>query len=231
VTGKLNSRKIKIDRLIRSNRKTISLEINREGELIVRAPLLTTNRQIETLLQDKARWIRDKQALAQGRRQENPPRKFLPGERFLYLGESYPLLIVASQKEPLIFRDGFYLAEHASQQAKGVFEGWYKARAGAMITERAAMYAQQDGFKYSRLRISSAKTRWGSCGSKGSINFSWRIIMAPIEVIDYVVVHELVHLKDKSHSKSYWRRVAALLPDYRQHVNWLKENGHRLALD
>lgn len=231
MTSELTSSKIKIDRLIHSKRKTISLEINREGKLIVRAPYSTATGQIETLVQDKAGWIRDKQALAQRRRLENPPRKFTPGERFLYLGKSYHLVIVSSQKEPLILQDAFYLAEYASRQAESVFEGWYKARASEVITERAAIYARRDGFNYSRIRISGAKTRWGSCGSKGSLNFSWRIIMAPIDVIDYVIVHELVHLKNKSHSKSYWRRVAALLPDYRQHINWLKENGHRLSID
>lgn len=231
MTLPLSGERVVIDRLIRSNRKTIALEINRDGELIVRAPRLATKKQIETLVKEKQGWIMSKQTQALRRRLENPPRKFLPGELFLFLGDYYPLFITSSQEEALILHDAFYLGDHAVHQAKEIFESWYKAHAFEVVRECTERYASLNGFEYSRLSITSAKTRWGSCGPKGSLNFSWRIVMAPLEVIDYIVVHELIHLKDRTHSKGYWHKVKRLLPDYRQRINWLKENGHLLSID
>jgi predicted metal-dependent hydrolase len=225
------SKDIHIDHLIRSNRRTAALEINREGELIVRIPKDTTARQVEDLLREKESWIKTKQAKALQLREENPAHKYVQGEQFLYLGESYPLVIVAAQDQALILKDAFYLDSGTDHQAKNNFESWYRTRARQVISERAAILARNNGYTYSRLRVTSAKTRWGSCGSKRSLNFTWRIIMAPIEIVDYVVVHELVHLEYRNHSRQFWRRVADIQPDYKQHRSWLTENGHRLSLE
>lgn len=223
---------VKIDRLTRSKRKTVALEVNLEGKLIVRVPANATDRQVEDLIREKGSWIRAKQAKALRLRMENPARKFLPGEHFLYLGVSYPVVIVSDQKQPLILDDdAFYLVENCFQQSKDIFERWYRAHARQVISERAGMLARQNGFKFSELRVTGAKTRWGSCGSKGALNFSWRIIMAPLEIVDYIVVHEMVHLKHRSHSCEFWRRVAEIEPDYTKHIDWLKENGHLLSID
>jgi hypothetical protein len=95
---------------------------------------------------------------------------------------------------------------------------------------RAAELARKNGFRYATIRITSAKTRWGSCGSSGSLNFPWRLVMAPLDVIDYVIVHELVHLRIRNHSKRYWEAVKRIMPDYKARLDWLKQNGHRLQL-
>lgn len=228
--GNETSSEIHIDRLIRSNRKTAALEVNREAELIVRVPTFTTAQQVEELIREKESWIKSMQAKAMRLREENPAHKYVQGEHFLYLGEFYPLVIVANQDQALILKGAFYLDGGNGHQAKNIFEDWYRTRARQVISERAASLAWKNGFTYSRLRITSAKFRWGSCGSKRSLNFSWRIVMAPLEIVDYVVVHELVHLEYRNHSRQFWRRVADIHPDYRQHRNWLTENGHRLSL-
>jgi predicted metal-dependent hydrolase len=93
-----------------------------------------------------------------------------------------------------------------------------------------ALYAAQHGFQPGRIRITSARTRWGSCSSKGTLSFTWRLVMAPLEVVDYVVIHELAHLRVKNHSQVFWDSVAALMPDYKRHVTWLKKNGRFLTL-
>ncbi|GAG91378.1 unnamed protein product, partial [marine sediment metagenome] len=162
---------------------------------------------------------------------DNPARKFAAGEEFPYLGISYPLEIVHKQDQTLILRDKFYLAEFASLNAKAVFIDWYKAQAALEIGDRVEIYAQLNGYAFKRFRITSAKTRWGSCGPHGSLNFSYRLIMAPIEIIDYVVVHELAHLRIMNHSKTFWGEVQKLMPDYDVQRKWLKDNGHRLTLD
>ena len=222
---------IKIDEIIRSKRKTISMEVMRDGSLIIRAPYLTTQSQIEALVQSKESWIRKKQDLVRVSSQEAPPRNFVAGELYWYLGKLYPLELVDNQDEPLTLKDKFYLDESFQNKGLLVFSNWYKKRATEVIKTQVKLRAQENGFSYSRVRITSAKTRWGSCSSKGSLNFTWRLVMAPSEVIDYVVVHELTHLIIRNHSNDYWNEVGKVMPDYDQYRKWLKENGHRLTLE
>ena len=108
---------------------------------------------------------------------------------------------------------------------------WYREQAFRIIKVSVECKAQKEGLSYNVVRITNAKKRWGSCGPKGSLNFSWRLIMAPREVIDYVVAHELVHLRIKNHSKIYWNEVERIMPHYQYQKAWLKENGHRFTLD
>jgi predicted metal-dependent hydrolase len=169
--------------------------------------------------------------LLRNRALEAPTKQFIPGEQFLYLGESYDLDIVGEQNLPLILKDKFYLVERSWDEAKIVFMTWYREQASQIIKESVECKAQEEGLSYKVVRITNAKKRWGSCGPKGSLNFSWRVIMAPREVIDYVVTHELVHLRIKNHSKIYWNEVERLLPNYQLQKAWLKDNGHRLKLD
>ena len=222
---------VHIDQLIRSKRRTISLEIDHDGSLIVRAPHHAPIEEIYTLVNSKKNWIIKKQNLAYEMSQEAPPKQFADGEMFLYLGESHPLKIVADQVDPLVLNGHFLLAAESQGTARQVFEKWYRKQAAQVIKPRAAFLAEQNGFTYSVIRINAAKTRWGSCGPKGSLNFPYRLVMAPEDVIDYVIVHELVHLRTRDHSKSYWRAVQGIMPDYKSRLNWLQENGHRLSLD
>jgi hypothetical protein len=98
------------------------------------------------------------------------------------------------------------------------------------ISERVEWYAKMRGFKYNKINITNAQRKWGSCSYLGNLNFPWRLVMAPLSVIDYVVAHELVHLEDKSHSKSFWTKVKMLLSDYEKSKDWLKKNGYLLRL-
>jgi predicted metal-dependent hydrolase len=99
-----------------------------------------------------------------------------------------------------------------------------------MIAERVAWYAAKYGFTYKQVKITSAQTRWGSCSAKGTLSFAWRLVMAPVPEIDFVVVHELVHTVEKNHGKAFWAKVKAILPDYKQRIEWLEVNGHLLKL-
>jgi hypothetical protein len=225
------SNDIKIDQIIHSKRRTISLEVKRDGSLIVRAPSITTRGQIDELVKSKERWIRVKQELLIKQSLEMPARQFVPGEQFLYLGEPFTLEVVNEQADPLVLKDKFYLAAKSQNNAQLVFTNWYRKHASLVIKALVANKAQQNGFEYTGVRITSARTRWGSCGPKGSLNFTWRLVMAPREVIDYVVVHEMVHLQVRNHSKAFWSEISILIPEYQHHRSWLKDNGHRLTLD
>lgn len=110
-------------------------------------------------------------------------------------------------------------------------EAWYRAQARWHLTGRIDHFARQHGFVYNSLRINGARTRWGSCNAqRGSLNFTWRLVMAPPEIVDYVVVHELCHLKHPNHSPDFWAEVEGILPDYKQRRKWLKENGLKLQV-
>ena len=219
---------IPIDRLIRSRRKTIALIIQRDGTLTVRAPLRMAEAHIREFVESHADWIARSQAKV--RAAAPPPAKqYAEGETFLYLGKAYPLTFVPAQRPALKF-DGsaFRLARSAQPKAEQAFVHWYKVQAAMLLLERVLLLSQKHGFHYQKIRISSARTRWGSCSSKGTLSFTYRLVMAPPEVVDYVVVHELVHTKIKNHSKTFWNRVRELMPEYKQHMAWLKKNGRFL---
>jgi len=219
---------IEIHKLVRSKRRTLSLIVETDGMLTVRAPLRMKEADIRQFIEEKKDWIKRKQA--QALRDAPVPRQYLDGERFLYLGKEAPLRIVPDQKPALIMDKVFKLTKSAQPQAESVFEAWYKKQARMVLTERVKFFAQKYGFKVGKIRISSARTRWGSYSSKGTLSFTWRLVMAPLEIIDYVVLHELCHLKEMNHSRAFWERVETILPDYKRRRKWLKKNGGALRL-
>ena len=221
---------MKIDQIIRTKRRTIALVINQDGRLIVRAPLRATRKQIEYLVEQKAGWIKSKQELVSANFARFAPKEYIDGEEFWFLGKSYRLAIVNNSDQPLRLAGKFYLSRAALAHAERVFIGWYTAQAKLVIAERVQAYAANQGYKVHQVKITHAQARWGSCSPNGSLNFSWRLVMAPMRVIDYVVVHELVHLNEKNHSGRFWDQVKAILPDYAQQVRWLKSNGYLLRL-
>jgi len=218
-----------IDQIIRSKRKTIAIIIQPGGMVIVRAPLKLPERLIHSFVDSKSTWVNRKKAQLM-QRPALPVRQFADGERFLLLGRQIPLRVVSNQGAALALQNDFILARKAQPQALLVFEKWYKAYAMKVLTERVEYFSTRHGFRYENLRITSARTRWGSCSSRGTLSFTWRLVMAPLDVIDYVVIHELAHLKIKNHSSVFWAEVARLLPTYKQHKDWLKKNGHFLTL-
>jgi hypothetical protein len=221
---------VKIDQIIRTKRKSIALIVEPNGRLVVRAPMRISDADIKHLVKQKERWIREKQKRVKDKSTQSKPKVYMDGEEFLYLGKSYPLKIVADLKPALVLSRKFYLSSRALPKAESVFAEWYREQARAVITERVKLYAARHGFTYRKIRITSARTRWGSCSSMGNLNFTWRLVMAPPEVIDYVVVHELAHLRVNNHTKEFWKQVERIMPDYKRRLKWLKENGQKLTL-
>ncbi len=219
-----------IDQIIRSRRKTIALIIQRDGALVVRAPLRTPEKTIRELVEQKTGWITKKQTEVRKNRPVTA-RQFAEGETFLLMGKSHPLKIVKRQRASLTFEQGtFLLAEKFRPLARDAFTRWYKQMAVILLPARIETLAKKHNLQPAKIRITSARTRWGSCSSTGTISLTWRLVMAPPEVIDYVIVHELAHLKVKNHSKSFWETVTSLLPDYKIHLAWLKKQGHTLDI-
>lgn len=219
---------IKIDKLIRSRRKTIGLQITNDARLIVRAPLFTSEDHIYKLIQRKGSWIKTKQEYFQQRQNEISVRNFVPGEEFLFLGRKYRLTANEDLAKAVVLGDSLMISQVVLSNARDHIEYWYKAQALEYITQKVQYYAQISGLKYNSLKINNATTRWGSCGHKNGLNFTWRLIMAPVMVVDYVIIHELMHLKQKNHSCQFWAEVAKMMPDYKKAEHWLKHNGNLL---
>lgn len=219
---------VEINKLVRSKRKTLSLVIETDGTLTVRAPMRMRESDIRYFIEAKQEWIKRQQAKVL--KDAVTPRQYVDGECFLYLGKEIALRIVPDGKSALVMDGVFKLTKPAWPQAQSVFETWYKKQARKVITERVQFYARKYGFKVEKIRISSARTRWGSYSSKGTLSFTWRLVMAPLEIIDYVVVHELCHSKELNHSRAFWAQVESILPDYKRRRKWLKENGAKLRL-
>ena len=220
---------IQIDKLVRSKRRTIAIIIERDGTLTVRAPMRISQVHINSFVQEKVDWItRTRKKLKSV--VEIPVRQYADGEVFLFLGSSFDLKLVRPQRPSLQFDNGFTLSHTAQKRGASAFTRWYKERADEVISERVAQFAKQYNFIPKEIKISSAKTRWGSCSPNGTLNFTWRLVMAPLDVIDYVVVHELVHLQVKDHSSKFWKAVESIYPEYKKQRKWLRENGEKLNL-
>lgn len=220
--------------LIRSKirKKTISLRIKEDGKIVVHVPYHTPKREIEGFIKEKESWI-IKKISEKERSIKETGKAFIPGEKFLYFGESYPLQIGDTNNKgfPLkLFFGKFVLDKDHLEEARDLLIRWYKREAKEKIEERVNYFSKRLQLFPKGLKITSAKYRWGSCSRDSRLSFSWRIMMAPLSVIDYVLIHELVHIKEKNHSKRFWTYLETILPDYREHRLWLKENGYRLWL-
>ncbi|NLC88493.1 MAG: M48 family metallopeptidase [Clostridiaceae bacterium] len=207
-------------RIIRSQRKSLALTIDKEGRLIVRAPISLSNKYIRSFIKEKERWIREKQSQARASAAKYRSITLDQGEKILYLGEHYT---VRRQTGETIAIEGDQLLVPDEMTAAG-FAGWLREQAGSVISERVDYYAGIMGVEYTSVKMSGAKQRWGSCGAGDTLNFAWRLVLCPRPVIDYVVVHELCHIIHKDHSANFWTLVSDLMPDYKLSQKWLRQN-------
>jgi predicted metal-dependent hydrolase len=212
-----------IKQIIRSNRRTLALQIAPDASLIVRAPEKVSEKTIFTFVQKKLKWILRHQKLARESYRPSVKREFVDGERFLYLGDWHKLFVIQDVTRPFVFHEKkFLLSESFLPDAKQLFEQWYRKQACEIIQDRVRLYAEMAGLSFKRITITGARKRWGSCGPQGTLNFSWRLIMAPMMVVDYVIAHEIAHLEERNHSRKFREKVRLLFPDYQQAETWLK---------
>ena len=216
--------------LIRSKRKTLSIHIKDTG-VEVRAPLKMPGRDIEFFVASKEKWITDRLAQLQERSRQREFFELNYGDAIMLRGTQR--VITAMSKVPPGFGDKLlYLPPGLSAgQIKSACVKIYRKTAGDYLRERVDLYSKKMGALPQAVKINGAKKRWGSCSSKRVLNFSWRLIMAEDEVIDYVVVHELAHLIRMDHSPRFWLIVENILPNYREHRRRLKELGDKLSAE
>lgn len=216
--------------LIRSKRRTLRLEIGADTKVTVRAPSHCSNKIIQQFVNEKRDWIINKQKYARENYKQADVKKYVSGENYLYLGKAYPLVIAESGDLALIFNgDNFNINVNQLKVARELLLRWYKEEAFKIITERAKLHSSISGIACKKIGITNSRHRWGSCSSKGNLNFTWRLVMAPLEVIDYMVMHELVHIKIKGHSMVFWQNVKYFIPELDYCRNWLDKNQNLLG--
>jgi len=216
--------------IIRSRRKTVAVEITKDGEVLVRAPLRLARREVLAFVHQNHAWITRKLDQARARKGQITLRQFRDGEAFPFLGEQHRLRFVAGADYLCKQNGEFHLGIELSSRAGDLFRTWYRARAREILEERVAHFALLMGLACRSVRITDARERWGSCSAAGTLNFAWRLTMAPPPIIDYVIVHELTHLVEMNHSRRFWERLGRILPDYARRRKWLRENEHLLTL-
>ncbi|MFA6571098.1 MAG: SprT family zinc-dependent metalloprotease [Bacteroidota bacterium] len=222
---------IEIHSLVRTNRKTLSIIIDKEGNLIVRAPLRLHQKDILHFVEKNSKWINKKKEEQKIKQKDSIQKSFSEGTKILFLGKEQTLKITSDTKYA-VHRNKTDLILHSkySVVARSIVIQWFYSNAKNIIPQRVQLYTDKIGSIPNRIRITGAVRRWGSCSSKKNLNFSWRLIMAPIEVIDYVVVHELCHFLQMNHSKKFWRLVESIIPEYKEYRKWLRVNEHLLDL-
>ena len=213
------------DRVIRSRRKTIAIEIRPDGQVWVRSPMRTPRNYIDQVLNDKVDWIQSRLAQIQRAAALQPQYTFTEGELHPFLGKQRPLSFAATGADD----QAIYLPAANRGSVRAALSAWYRAEATRVIPGMLRRLSEHTQLHPTRVRISSARTRWGSCSSKGTISLAWRLILAPPEIIEYVIIHELVHLKVPNHSRKFWDAVEAYLSDYKTRRAWLRKNAQFLG--
>lgn len=218
--------------LFRSRRRTASLEVSRQGELIVRVPYHLSTGTIEGLIARHQDWIKNKQTLMIERTSSAPRKAFIDGESFPYLGKEYPLSITGEGEtwSLRLIHGVFSLPAGALPNAQAHFVTWYRQQAREVCRNRVAYFTDLLGVTCRNFIITGTKGVWGSCSPKGKLRFTWHLVLTPPELVDYVIAHEICHIMEHNHSKQFWSLVAGLLPDYRDRRKRLREYEYLLTI-
>jgi len=219
--------------------KHVKLVMDINGLKVVK-PVKVKLDRVEELLKSKSNWIYKHYTDFESMKREEYNRKWESGERVLYRGKKYNIRVFTHKNKNTtvnfngkrfeIFVDES--AEEGNRNAliEGAFKKWYVRVAHESIKERLDYFSKVIGISYNTMRIKEQKTCWGSCSKKGNLNFNWKLIMSPQWVIDYVIIHEICHLRYLNHSKEYWSMVGLYMPEYKKAQEWLKKNGLGLTL-
>lgn len=204
-----------------SGRRSLALRISAAGEIVVNAPLRLSQREIDGFLHKHAAWVGARLQAAREHRFEWRSGVLLP-----YLGDNLTLHLLDQPGPARARRDGECLfCNAAPEQAALLVPRWYQREARALLGERLAHHAARAGLAMPPLRLSNARTRWGSNSAKGVISLNWRLLKASAETIDYVICHELAHFRQRNHSAAFWREVATLFPEWQKSRDELRQNG------
>jgi len=216
-----------------SRRKTTALKI-KQGEVFIYIPSRLPLKRATEFVLLKTSWIQKK--LAEQSLKEVPSKHFIDGESFLFLAKHYTLRLFQNNSSPSVIKTPDNLELHgrlnrlSKTAIRAALVSWYKQQAKQYLTSRTAEISRKINLAPTSITVKTYKARWGSCGVRGDIQFNWKLMLAPPEVIDYVIIHELCHLKHHNHSAQFWQLVSINCPDFNVSRQWLKTNGFKLEL-
>ena len=235
--------------IIRSKRKTLSISVDKDGNVIAKAPMsFPTDKEILKFVEAKRDWILIQQKRQQEREDMRLVRRFETDYSFPYLGEERLVLMKYAKKKSISFEEGKIVIQTPYYENLKIdyealenipiieklqkdLKKWYKKQAYDYVSKRVEYYQNIIGVTVKDVSIKSRKNQWGSCDSNGCLTFSWRLVMARPEAIDYVVVHELCHRKHMDHSPAFWSKVKKYMPDFKKQKQWLEENSVNLNIE
>ncbi|WP_425448545.1 M48 family metallopeptidase [Dethiothermospora halolimnae] len=218
------------------DRKTLEIAIEPPDNIKVKAPKAATEADILMAVKSKAKWITKKLFEIKDVEYRRRKKEYVNGESFMYLGRDYSLQIIMNKdiKEPItkLYQGKFYIETNTNNQAKlrQSMERWYRKKTLEKVIEKIEYYKPYFNVKPNLVKVKEQKKRWASCSSKRNLNFNWRCSMAPSNVLDYIVVHEMCHMVHLNHSKNFWALVEEIMPDYRERKEWLRKYGIRMDL-
>jgi len=219
-----------------ARRKTVELAVGRDGRIVLHAPENSDLDRLETLAREKLLWIYRKLGRKEEELHQASAKEYVSGEGFYYRGRKYRLKLL-DELHP--FRNGeklrfqgnrFLMPRVLAPKGREIFIGWYNKRAADWIPRRVHLLQDRVGVRAESIEIRDLGFRWGSCTEKGKILFHWRLILLPPERIDYLILHELVHLHEHNHSPAFYERLRRAAPEYEIHEEWLRRNGDQYGL-
>jgi len=229
---------ISIRKSDRARRLTLRLHAE-DGTFELVVPKFVMKFEINRFLKIHIPWIEKQWSTIEKQISKRPKPKYETGDIFYYYGEQVSLQVRPTEKkrpsirvrgDKMIINLYYKISESDGKKLiKKTIEQFYKKKAEEVIHDRLQHFNEYYGFKYNRVTLRKQKSRWGSCSDRKNLNFNWKLIMAPIEIIDYVVVHEMCHLKQMNHSSKFWNLVAEKMPDYKELRKWLKDNRYLLT--
>ncbi len=230
----LDGRRIPYSLRVSPRAQHLRLVIRHEGGLEVVVPRGTPTSRVEQVLREKAQWVVTTLDRVSSEAAAAAPPLLTDGRVLPFAGQHLALMIRTGAPEgrfrALLAGDALTLtvADSRQETIRTALETWYRRRARDIVAERLDVCNAAYGFTYRRVSIKEQKSRWGSCSRKGNLNFNWRLLLAPLPVLDYVVTHELAHLKELNHSPRFWQIVASGCPDHLSHRRWLRVHGREL---
>jgi predicted metal-dependent hydrolase len=211
-----------------TKRRTIGITVERDGQLILASPPEVPMETLEKVVRDKRLWIYSKLLKKESLNPPTAVKEYVSGEGFYYLGRSYRLKLVdgVNRQPPLrLYQSRFELQRDAQAQGRKEFIRWYCDHLRSILDVQIAALVKRVGASPHSVQVRELGYRWGSCGYKGDLYFHWRVAMLPQTMIEYVVVHELVHLIEPHHTTAFWDRVERVVSDWCDRKQWLAENG------
>lgn len=217
----------------RRGRKTASISVSPDNRVTVTVPSRLSDAEVAALVKRKSGWIQRKIAFNSEVRHPYRRKEYVSGEAFSYLGRNYRLKVETGDEPGVALRDGtlyVHVPAGLARKKRDIWvvlqlTAWYRERGLEKLRQRARLHAQRMGIELGPVGIRTYRRQWGSCYRDRSVHFNWKIIMAPVRIIDYVVIHELCHLRHHDHSRAFWKMLALYLPDYAERKEWLRVNG------